>query len=58
MAVESDHYAFYYNCCPEPYPLIYFTLVLRREVIQNTSFFPAFVFCLCLIFVALFASSS
>ena len=28
--VETDHYAFKYGCCPEPYPLIGFNLVLER----------------------------
>ena len=31
MRVETDHYNYYYTCCPEPYPLVLFTLVLRRE---------------------------
>ena len=31
--VVTDHYSFYYSCCPEPYPLITFTLKIQRQVL-------------------------
>ena len=29
--VITDHYEFFYSCCPEPYPLITYELVLQRQ---------------------------